>query len=887
MNPPPSHDHSRRRSWGSSGSSAFPGQPDQSSAPSSGSRGMPPPSPPQHYPSRGPSGNTSSLSTPFLSREPPNTAAHHRPGSSMSISSMLGSDADRPPRDIGSSIFSRLPVSSGPFGSAPPPPSAPGAMSPPTAPARPAQHDYPLFRRSQTPEKPFARNHQPNRGYRSTSGGGPPTTGAEQPKYSGLSRLSAASQYSSKPNSAHPSPQVSPAEPTYNGNESRRPSFSGPPRPNSQPQHLEPPPRPPGYSPLSRHAAAPGESPFGASHPRTPSYLGHDSQHARFGGLYGDRQTEEQARQEQARREKERGMSQPESKVGAAPSRYGSLYAERDAAAGRQQSTSSAWEMGRSQPASPETKRLSASEPNSYSFGFGAIQNYTKTLGSQPGGARQPLSVQTQQGHRTSSPRDQPAYLNKRHSGSHIYGGSSAGPSPSFAQPPPDDQPRKGSDELLHHRNLLGVGLNAKQGRASPLPQAVQGAQAQILGPAGESGIKSELGRVFAGIGSGVGGVTATTTGSGPSTPMTASPFKRDSLTARSSNTEPADENKIARPGSASGKRPRRSEEENRLEGENGVDVRLGGSTRGGRRSRATPHHHHHHHHHHHAPRSAASAALTPMREPRTVVTIEPVLSSVSHLPRQHLGSTLYAPRIGAPTAKATLESAKFGYTTTPLPLPRFDGKENCTFTIRVPRFRIDNSHREEICARRALWGTGIYTDDSDPVAAAIHSGFIRGAWGDDVDPDMLDLEIKEAFQHAPKTAQDMGLEKGERPKIPPPPPAGKDLHITLLILPKLERYESSVLFGLKSRVWEQNHDGMSFKVLRVEWVDEGVGRAEERSGEARRKRLRNLIQSGRICTGPGVVKLDQLRSGIQVPRRKAKAIEGQDQPTSAMPIVS
>ncbi|THC90276.1 hypothetical protein EYZ11_010252 [Aspergillus tanneri] len=34
-----------------------------------------------------------------MSREPPSNPAHHRPGSSMSISSMLGSDADRPARD--------------------------------------------------------------------------------------------------------------------------------------------------------------------------------------------------------------------------------------------------------------------------------------------------------------------------------------------------------------------------------------------------------------------------------------------------------------------------------------------------------------------------------------------------------------------------------------------------------------------------------------------------------------------------------------------------------------------------------------------------------------------------------------------------------------------
>jgi hypothetical protein len=268
---------------------------------------------------------------------------------------------------------------------------------------------------------------------------------------------------------------------------------------------------------------------------------------------------------------------------------------------------------------------------------------------------------------------------------------------------------------------------------------------------------------------------------------------------------------------------------------------------------------------------------------------LEPLLRSVRHLPRYHLGSTLYSPRVDVPSAKAPAESAKFGYSTTPVPLPRFEGKENCTFTVRVPRFRIDASHREEICARRALWGTGVYTDDSDPVAAAIHSGFIRGEWGDDVDVSLLDLEIKDGHQHAPRSPNGTsnitsktpppqptstlangnakGNAKGKesekagghsqsqqestraKPRIPPVPPADKDLHITLLVLPALERYDSSVMYGLKSRAWGGNHDGMSFKVERIEWVDEGAAKGEERGGEARRKRLRSMMQSGRIFT--------------------------------------
>jgi hypothetical protein len=258
----------------------------------------------------------------------------------------------------------------------------------------------------------------------------------------------------------------------------------------------------------------------------------------------------------------------------------------------------------------------------------------------------------------------------------------------------------------------------------------------------------------------------------------------------------------------------------------------------------------------------------------------------VAHLPRQHLGSTLYNPRIDVPSAKSSSESSKFGYTSTPQPLPRFEKRENCTFTIRVPRFRIDATRREEICARRALWGTGVYTDDSDPVAAAIHSGYIRGAWGEDVDESMLDLEIKDIYQHAPQftaEATDGKSDSHEKEaRLPPVPPTDKDLHITLLILPRLEKYDSTVMFGLKSRKFEGRHDGMSFKVHSVDWVDDGVGRGEERSGEARRKRLRTLMQTGRICTGPAMAKMDELRrSGVQVPR----TIDGQEPSTPVQPV--
>ena len=48
-------------------------------------------------------------------------------------------------------------------------------------------------------------------------------------------------------------------------------------------------------------------------------------------------------------------------------------------------------------------------------------------------------------------------------------------------------------------------------------------------------------------------------------------------------------------------------------------------------------------------------------------------------------------------------------------------------------------------------------------------------------------------------------------------------------------------------------HDGMSFKVEGISWVDEGAGRGEERGGEARRKRLKALMRPPGSVIGPPV----------------------------------
>ena len=67
-----------------------------------------------------------------------------------------------------------------------------------------------------------------------------------------------------------------------------------------------------------------------------------------------------------------------------------------------------------------------------------------------------------------------------------------------------------GSSSPEQSRKLLSLLNDHKRGRVSPLPQAVQGAQAQLRGPASEPGIKNEFARMFSGIGSGVGSAVST-----------------------------------------------------------------------------------------------------------------------------------------------------------------------------------------------------------------------------------------------------------------------------------------------------------------------------------------------------------------------------------------
>lgn len=177
-----------------------------------------------------------------------------------------------------------------------------------------------------------------------------------------------------------------------------------------------------------------------------------------------------------------------------------------------------------------------------------------------------------------------PASLERMHSGGRPREEQQQQPPAGYHNPAHGPAPydharqRNGDDQgsQIHQRSLLGVQEMNRKGRMSPLPQAVQGAQPQQPGPAGEPGIKSEFGRMFAGIGSGVGNMAA-------SSPVTSAPSGQAGAGALSKDEDPA---------AAGAKKPRRRKLKDDVDRPD--DESSGRRTPVGRGAKRVKGHHHH-----------------------------------------------------------------------------------------------------------------------------------------------------------------------------------------------------------------------------------------------------------------------------------------------------
>ncbi|ROW06971.1 hypothetical protein VMCG_04202 [Cytospora schulzeri] len=419
---------------------------------------------------------------------------------------------------------------------------------------------------------------------------------------------------------------------------------------------------------------------------------------------------------------------------------------------------------------------------------------------------------------------------------------------------------------MTHQQNLLRVQDMNRKGRVSPLPQAVQGAQPQIPGPPGEAGIKSEFGRMFSGIGSGVMTLgVSSPVASGAQLPFTSSGLgRRDDP-----DHTPQDMISDVKGGRESTARPKRRKPKD--DEAKGDEETTGRSTPVGRAKRQKTHSHHHHQDPN--ARSAAAqpqpAVIIPPKPKRTVLN-KTVIDSIAGKPREHLGDFIY--EIGLKPARVqdprTSRPPRHSYQSTPKPLPidLIKGKEGSTLMVKVGKQHLTRAAREEITTRRAVWGTDVYTDDSDVLAACIHGGWIRGEWPEDVDVDLLGLD--EGIGADLKEAKSGKKGRGKEPSPPPkrdtefleaPPktgpvqvPEGQDMHVMVLVMPKLEKYTSTVRFGIKSREWggklgrdgqRSSHDGLSFMIQSIRFVTNGAGPQSRLRGKDRRERMRKAMQ--------------------------------------------
>ncbi|KAF2174443.1 Rxt3-domain-containing protein [Zopfia rhizophila CBS 207.26] len=878
------YDGPRRRSLGGASPPNLYGAPphDPPPPPSFARPHMPPPSSPQQQHNHASQSQVQRAPFPSFTggRELPGLGAGHRPGSSMSISSLIGSG------DTSASNQPSQSQSSPTSASANTPSSNNHSMQPPS-PRRGlssgSKSEFQPYRRQPSPERHMytstASRLPEGHGYtvgsptRSYSNHASPELGRQAlPQTSQPYRpmvFQSSRPYASSPNDSH-------------ARDPRQTSAGIPPRPNSQPSGPPGPPEPEmkaGYDALGGRRVI-----YGQVTEERRRTLG-ESHHAR------PTAAEILGRAPQSSTDRDRPVTvQPVSHSAFSPPR------DQRGVPGPHQPQRNVWRPPVPEDAPRETTEIRRDDPQApFRSNYGAYPPTSQAPGPYGGHTAEDMvrgrsldhlshrAVEQYHAPPTSDPhtneRQRTEQLSRSlSSGGSVYTGRSI-----------YDQPRRIGEEMQYSKSFLALGpeANRRTGRASPLPQAVQGAQAQPVSIGKDPSIKSEFGRMFSGLGSGLG----------TSTPSRQSPLPQNGAENLPSSTD-LNDLRLQRVNSQNGRKPKRVKDEEGVIDSESIDGRGTPSLTGARgpkrnkhnhaghhhhhHAHAHHHHHHHHkpdddlvgptpnappasttpfnnqrypnvpqngiapqsshqhhhyhpapHHHHHAPRPSQPAPLPSPKIGPKVHDIQSVLDEAAKRPRRHLGSHLYEAAPELPKPNSLLDD-QFSYASKPKPLPRFETNPiNCTITVRVPRYYLKPRQRQHIVSQKHLWGARIYRDDSDPIAAAIHSGWIRGEWDESVDVTMLDPRIA-----APNDPSDVEDTLTKVPAAPVTPPADMELHITLLILPTIQEYVSTCEYGITSRKCT-NHDGLSFVIDKIQWVEEGYGtRGQERGAAALKRRL-------------------------------------------------
>ncbi|KAI8058419.1 histone deacetylation protein Rxt3-domain-containing protein [Syncephalis plumigaleata] len=128
--------------------------------------------------------------------------------------------------------------------------------------------------------------------------------------------------------------------------------------------------------------------------------------------------------------------------------------------------------------------------------------------------------------------------------------------------------------------------------------------------------------------------------------------------------------------------------------------------------------------------------------------------------------------------------------------LPPLIGKEQGIVVVRIPSTWL--TFTNPAVKQRRIWGTDIYTDDSDVVAALIHTGKYTPL---SPHPLLQQDKIRETRR---------GIMEDKAPNY--------DLEVTLRVVSRLQRYTGTVRHYIRSRDWTE-HDGASFMIHNVKCI--------------------------------------------------------------------
>lgn len=541
-------------------------------------RGPPPPPPPPPPPSSG-------------GREIPSLPPTHRPGSSMSISSMLGADTSRPNREPAPTNNAKKPSSK--------PATALSSQSWQTAVSSPPRVNDPVglqYQKSQSPERTKISLAPTTRTSRAYSGGAPRRS------------LSSAAMDTSEPSriglsSASLTPQFSPKSDSGVQQDWKRfpDRYPGPgrsvERPNSQPNGYSTPPH--NVEETTNVRPSTSETAAIQRAQNAPRF---------FSGsriLEGMNNKGPSVRADSATRDY--------------PDHRGQRAQERPLSGSTVQASPAQGRINTSSyPFLSRTSNTSESQSSRNRADIDLLANrILERDQSHLGPTQPPFSSESLRrlreeklvaagAHQQVVPSNQQArpvgQADEQHAQTHSRGQPSTVPSidglslGKHLGPPA----RPEEESLQNHRGSLSLLFdNNRRGRISPLPQAVQGAQARLSGPASDPGIKNEFGKMFVGLGSGVG--SAGKVGSGASTPRPLSPTRNLDIERRTPLSSRADLAKLTKPRTSSrvGRTRRKATDEEPTQDPEIVEIPstigLPGA-RGGKKSRHSHHHHQHLH---------------------------------------------------------------------------------------------------------------------------------------------------------------------------------------------------------------------------------------------------------------------------------------------------